>query len=440
MLTSALFVGANAQIIPDSVYVSNSCAAIFIVDRTEIQANDSVWIKDSLIQVLKSTTSEDFIFGRAAASPEGPYKNNVRLANGRRMALNNILVKHGIDTTAIIYQTVVEDYDLLVEMMRQAKDPAYATVKAAIAVEKGNPHAIKRLLKSLDGGKRWEHMLKTYFPALRATRIWVQTRTKPLKAQIPKEPLPATAPIKVPSIELPRRQTHRSSEPEEERCRREVVSIKTNALGYGLYIPQYGYCPIPNWQVEYYPKHGHWTGALSFDNPWWIGNTSNHKYMEVRNWQIEGRYYFRNSDLSIGRNEAAFKGLYVQAYGQTGLYQIGFSAKKGWIGEGGGGGVGIGYVLPFTRHQHWRVEFSAQLGVYITRYDPFVYGDPVDHHLENDYYKDYYYDWTGDADDFKRRQYRFTWFGPTKVGISISYDLLYRKPIKGVSFRAHQKK
>ena len=61
----------------------------------------------------------------------------------------------------------------------------------------------------------------------------------------------------------------------------------------------------------------------------------------------------------------------------------------------------------------------------------------------NPNYRDhlYYYKWTGDADLFKKRQYRFTWFGPTRVGITLSYDLLYRRvQKKGVSFKSTERR
>ena len=48
----------------------------------------------------------------------------------------------------------------------------------------------------------------------------------------------------------------------------------------------------------------------------------------------------------------------------------------------------------------------------------------------------YYYRWTQSPELFKKRQYRHTWVGPTRVGITISYDLLFRKiKKKGVSTR-----
>jgi hypothetical protein len=38
---------------------------------------------------------------------------------------------------------------------------------------------------------------------------------------------------------------------------------------------------------------------------------------------------------------------------------------------------------------------------------------------------------------FKKRQYRFNWFGPTRVGITLTYDLLYRRiQKKGISLKS----
>lgn len=429
---------ASAQNITDSTVVSTFYAAIFNVNRTEIQSNDSTIILDSLLQVLRSAGDEAYIVGRAAASPEGPYANNVRLANGRRMAMNSILSKHDIDTTAITYQTVVEDYELLAEMLRQAKDPNYEVVLAAIKDKQGNLRQIKRLLMNLDGGAQWRHWHKVYFPALRATRIWTIQKPKPICLDFQVAPQPVA---RLESYIAPP-QLLQEAPSSDIKPRREFLSIRTNLLGYVFYLPQYGYCPIPNLQLEYYPKHGHWTGAISLDNPWWIGNTTNHKYMEVRNWQIEGRYYLRNSDLSYATHEAAFKGLYLQAYGNTGIYQIGFSAKKGWKGEGGGAGAGIGYVLPLTRWQHWRIDFSAQLGFLATRYDRFVYGDPWGLVTPTgNRHQDYYYDWPVGKDPtlFHKRRFHKVMPAP-KVGVSLSYDLMYRKAEKGISFRSKTKK
>ena len=38
-----------------------------------------------------------------------------------------------------------------------------------------------------------------------------------------------------------------------------------------------------------------------------------------------------------------------------------------------------------------------------------------------------YYDYHGNASRFKKRNRQFTWFGPTNLGVQITYDLVYRK-------------
>jgi hypothetical protein len=72
--------------------------------------------------------------------------------------------------------------------------------------------------------------------------------------------------------------------------RREYLSVKSNLLLYGVYMPGYDrWCPMPNVAVEYYPWHGHFTFGASFDCPWWQ-NYEKHKYFQVRNYQLETRY------------------------------------------------------------------------------------------------------------------------------------------------------
>lgn len=423
-VTEELAHADSTELTQDSVFLEDSYPVIFVVNRTEIRPQYRQMLVDSVAQILRELGPNSKVYGRAAASPEGPLWNNRRLANGRRRAVTTLLEKQGVDTARIQFDTVIEDYMLLLEMMRQENDIFYARTRKVVLEEGDNLMRLKdRLVASYDG-RLWKHIYKKYFPLLRATRLMITYQTDPLETMLsynnnlfaPATPMPFTM------VDV-----YRPEEIAKPKLRRELLSLKTNLLGWGMVIPQYGgWCPIPNVALEYYPKHGHLTYGASFDCPWWVGNTSNHKYMEVRNYQLEARYYFRNSNMSLPDNrEAAFKHFYVQAYGQMGLYQIGFSAKKGWIGEALGGGLGLGYVLPLTRGQHWRLEVGAQFGYFVTKYDPFVYGKPIYHGGEVD--GNYYYDTPLYRDEFMKRQHRYTWLGPTRVGITLSYDLLYRK-------------
>jgi len=98
----------------------------------------------------------------------------------------------------------------------------------------------------------------------------------------------------------------------------------------------------------------------------------------------------------------------------------------------------VGYVVPLTRKGHWRLEFQLQAGFFRTKYDPYKYENPIN----PDYHDDlYYYKWTLEPDLFKKRQYRWNWLGPTRIGVTLSYDLLYRKNHKwGISLKNKERR
>lgn len=441
--------------VTDSMFLHDTHPVVFVVARTELTAEERQWIDTTLIPDLEAIGPGAILIGRAAASPEGPLTFNRYLARGRRDAVIDYCRLRGFDASRIQFDIVDEEYDLLLQMMKENGDADYERVRRIVQRGGKNIVAIKAELRS--DYALWTRLKQEYFPPLRAVRIMAfdyesmfkptfmtagpivspfqyENLSEPIGTElesafvVPQEDLPA--------LVAPRRVAQ---------YRRELLAVKTNLLEWGAYVPQYGWCPMPNVELEYYPRHGHWTFGGTFDCPWWIGNTTNHKYFELRNYQLYSRYYLRNSDRSYldqqhtqPSGEAAFRGFYAEAYAQAFLYQIGFSAKKGWIGEGYGAGLGAGYVLPISRDGHWRLDFGLQVGFFRTQYDPFVYGKPVYHGGEIDGL--YYYNTPLYRKDFVKRQHLYTWLGPTRVGISISYDLLYRqKDSKRPSFRSREK-
>jgi hypothetical protein len=224
-----------------------------------------------------------------------------------------------------------------------------------------------------------------------------------------------------------------------------VLSVKTNLLFYGIYMPGYDrWCPIPNIAIEYYPKKGHFTYGASFDMPWWQDYDA-HKYFQLRNYQVEARYYLKPHDAHNAHephethklyDKPRYTGYYLQGYVNGGIFGICFDADRGWVGEGIGGGVGFGYVTPISRNGHWRLDFGLQVGFFRCKYDPYQYENPVDPSYHDDLY---YYKWTLEPSAFKKRQYRWNWIGPTRIGITLSYDLLYKRiHKKGVSFKDYE--
>ena len=444
----------KAQSTTDSVFLANSYKVIFGVNQTELSSLERRHLLDKIIPMLRELGPGSVVIGRTAASPEGPYENNMRLANGRRETVKAIFAREGIDADRIRFDMAVEEYPLLLELMRQRHDPDYSFVKSVVEGNAGDDVKTKEILMQARGGRLFQRLTAQYFPELRAVRIMaVIPEDEPLEIEVvePENVLPGeiiepevcdTIIIQIDTTAVV-----------PDRLRRELLSVKSNLAFYGAYIPDYGWAPIPNVSLEYYPRHGHFTWQADFDCPWWAGNTTNHKYFQVRNYTLESRFYIRNSNRSylpgdsISNGQAAFKGFFLSAYAHACLYGIGWSDRKGfdgpgsigghgWQGEGLGAGLGLGYVLPLGRLEHWRLEFSAQFGFFRSQYDPYIYGCPVEEMNDGKYY----YKWYRDPEEFKKRQYRFNWLGPTRVGITLSYDLLYRRIARrGASFRHSEK-
>lgn len=421
----------------DSLFFMRSLPIVFSAGRTTIDANNRElqhFIRYAVPLLNGENIRNARIRIRSAASPEGSLELNQRLSKGRRDALLKIFQEHGVSASELQIDVVDEEYQLLAFMMRQAKDPEAGLVSKMVATGIKDPVTLKNRLMNYNGGKLWNRIKAEYFPTLRASRFMIifpenkagdvmDLGIKPLQSK----------PLDLPGVTIPtelREMARYEKSVVKNNVRREWLSLKTNLLQDVAYVPQYGFAPIWNIQLEYYPLKGHWTYGASLDIPWWQNKQKQHKYFQIRNWQLETRRYFQES--------GSFRGWYVQAYANAAKYGIGFTDVKGWQGEGWGAGLGAGYVwklgkkreavrLPdgrlWTDRHHWRLEVGFQVGYFRTKYDPYVYGDPVDRHID----ELYYYDWQGKAKDFKERQYLFTWLGPTRIGITLSYDIFYRK-------------
>lgn len=457
------FVGkGDSTAIGEDYFFDHAGYVIFPVGKAKLPLNSPLLKELSgtvLPQMNRDSLQLNGVILRGSASPEGPWRVNQRLGQARTKSLVDFLKNQSafpISDSLMSAKAEGEDYRMLCRQMMLKGDPDYSLV--AILCDKylgiGRQDILKQKLMRIRGGRLWRRLLKEYFPGLRSARLMLtvkkyepapqpepvaeqKTLVPPVVIEEPTFPVAAEDTVVLEDYRIPRR---------------ELLSIKTNLLFYGVYVP-FGYnryCPIPNIGIEYYPLHGHFTLGASLDFPWWV-NYEKHKFFEVRNLQIEGRYYFKTNE-SNGSNETngtykgpAFKGFYLQAYGHLGIFEIGLHKDKGYKGEGFGGGLGLGYMMPISKKGHWRLEFAAQFGYLYVKHDPFQfeYRGGVDLHDEL-----YYYDWVRPASEFKKRQYRYTYFGPTRVGVTLTYDLLYRTntktkkklSFKRVSFRSYEKK
>ena len=456
----------DSLVMNDEDFFDIAGKVVFPVNKSNLNLSDQ-FLRELDEKVLPSINRDSLqlvqLIIRGAASPDGPVKLNQELGSQRAKALFDFIqsrLAFPISSRYFSLDVDIEDYSTLCLMMRRANDPDYGFVKELTDryENSGQTAMLKQKLQTARGGELWRRLLKEYFPGLRSARIvLVFRRYVPVELEMEEPVVPELdpvvheqSPVVLVEPELPEVEPLKTeapvvaaepvvSEPDTIH-RREFLSVKTNLLFYGVYMPGYDrWCPIPNVAVEYYPKNGHFTFGASFDFPWWQDYDA-HKYFQIRNYQLESRYYLRSGDMDSNPpgKGPAFRGLYLQGYAHLGLFGICFDADRGWVGEGIGAGVGAGYVMGLSKKGHWRLEFGLQVGFYTCKYDPYQFENPVDPN-----YRDhlYYYKWTQDPSLFKKRQYRYSWLGPTRIGVTLTYDLLYRRvQKKGVSFINYEKR
>ena len=416
----------NLPAFSDKDFYDKSTGVVFQVAKSDIRPDDPFFAlyRDEILPLVNSGHLQlRKIFIRGAASPEGSYATNQRLGRARTNALLTELQKelyHQYLKAEIDLSSVTEDYGHLCILMEEANDADYATVKKIYDECGGDEQLCKKRLMAVQGGRLWARMLKEYFPQLRSARMimWFS------------EPDMNHAPI---SLALTRREpTFKTVEPtfrgwnirmlepleydndNDDDNRRHLIAVRTNLMHDFFYMPQFGFASSPNIQLEYYPLDGHYTYNVAMT--WGTHrHWDTHEFFQVRDFQFELRRYFHG--------DGDFTGLYLGAYAHGNKYGIGLDEKKGWEGEGGGAGLSLGYVVPLNKKGNFRLEFMASAGFYMTYYDPYVYGNPITGTIDGDYY----YNYLGSASDFKRRNHRFTWLGPTNLGIQLTYDIIYRK-------------
>ncbi|MBO4675579.1 MAG: DUF3575 domain-containing protein [Elusimicrobiaceae bacterium] len=381
--------------------------------------NDSQWAEsyfdnreavDSLVRFIDSIGPEN-IEGMdvvAYASPEGSYLHNLKLSRERADQFNRLLndrlpavpanITAGGEAWALLMERVVNDPkirpDLKKKILRILDD---ATIS--------NDTRKWRLANRLDISD-YRYLLYAHYRYLRCIDIVIRVKEP--------EPILETEPEPVPEpVQEPQQEPEPTVEPVVEVTipepvkKKPVLAISTNIPYDIIYIPKYGLTSAPSLSLEYYPaNYGHWTFGADVDFPMWQ-HWKTHRFFQIQNLTLNTRYYLKTGN---------YHGLYLLANINAAKYGIGWDAK-GWEGEGFGASVGAGFKL--TLYKRLFLDAGIALGYFNSRYDPYEYGF--------DSTKRYYYNYVGVPQDFVRRNHTLNWFGPTRVRISIGFELFGRK-------------
>ncbi len=301
-----------------------------------------------------------------AASPEGSYQLNCKLAQGRLSALEKFIRKEvNIPDSLITYNDSYIPWDYLKSQIEDSelirKDEVVAILEEEtrlVDYHHPNTSIDNRIVKlrALDGGKVWSQMNRLFFKQMRKACAVFVTYKKVLP--------PIQDPVIVPDSIIV--ESVVESLPDTTAVVKTVVSeveswtrklhLKTNALGLGM--------AIANVAVEL-DLAKHWSFTLPVYYSAWDYFNSTIKFRtfavqpELRYWLSEyNDRFFVGTHLGLAYYNFALDGNF--------RYQD-HNRETPAIG----GGVSIGYCLPISENNRWRVELSLGAGVYSNHYDKF---------------------------------------------------------------------
>ena len=374
-------------------------------------SNNAV-VLDSLKAIIdRAVSDETFTLYNikidGAASPDGRYNSNMRLAKRRMLSLcyyisSNFNLPDGVTVSPgrcfvawpefrdAVRNSNIANADIILQISEEGDDESTADSDIRL-----------RKLKKLNNGRTWRILAADILPQLRnavgitlsSNRIPVEPAPEPAPEPEPQaepvneltseseqvqiqEPTPATEPIlQIMTPECPIHQWH----------------LGTNALEWAL--------AIANLTGEY-DFAARWSVALSLHYSAWNYGKATRKFRTFI-FRPEVRYWFSD----------CHKGFFINAHVQMAAYNF---ALPGWEyriqdvdgkNPALGGGVGLGYRVHLDRNRRWSFQAELGVGVYHLRYDRF----------ENRY--------NGPLFDSKSR----VWAGIDHVGLSLIYNFKSRK-------------
>ena len=371
---------------------------------------------DSIYNALKNDTTitieaVEFI---GTASPEGNSSLNSRLSRARMLEVEKYVRKHiSFDDKIITYNDRYVDWDHLIELVEAdqtlpMREEVLKIVKNSyIDVKDAKGQSVDgsvQELKKLNKGLVWRELLNRYFVKMRTGAVIFLTYTD-IPVIIEREPevgieivsdscsydeefiVEESAPAEEPVVKKtdfamavsPVLETLHSTVQ-----KNPIMSIKTNLLAYSTLIPNLG--------VEV-RLADHWSAEITaLYSPFDLFVYNRKTRLLAMNSEV--RYWFGGESMRKGH----FVGFHVPIAGFNIQLDDDFRYQDPnhalW-----GLGLNYGYTLPLGNNQKWSLDFTIGFGYMDLRYDVYegVYNGK-----------------------FIRSEMKH-YFGPTRIGINISY-------------------
>ena len=177
------------------------------------------------------------------------------------------------------------------------------------------------------------------------------------------------------------------------------VALKTNLLYDGVSVANFG--------IEA-PIRDRWSVAFDWVCPWWSDYESQ-KYLQLLYGNLEGRYWFGNRE-----KKAQLTGFFAGVAVGGGLYDLMSDPLNGIQGEFSTCGAVAGFAHALNSSKTLRLEYELGFGWMGTEYVKYWWDE---------------YDYTLIAPS--PQSWKTTWFGPTKVQLSLVYMLKIRSKVSG---------
>ena len=399
-------------------------------DRSYFDNNTAT---DSLLNVLANIGYDNInkIEVTGFSSPEGVSEHNVKLSKQRADAVGSLIRKDVPQLSSKVYTYPGgEGWALLRERVEADMALSVPTCNRilrfldnkSISDDTRKWRLANWLGRSPEVGDIYKYLLRTHYRYLRCAMVTIHfderggEKRPPLEQgppdskdqeAEPTEPEQSVQPVDSVVMAEPAviEESIRIARPDYP-----IIGISTNLPYDFTYLPGYGLTSIPSFSLEYYPRNGRFSFGADVEWPMWR-HWDSHDFLQINNITLWARRYFRP------KTDDHFKGSYAFGNINAAQYGIGFD-DKGWEGEGIGASLGIGHKWMLGRSRFF-IDTGIGLGVFWSKYDPYVWGDEATGW--------YYYDYTGKPESFQPRRKRLLWFGPTRLYFSIGYDIHWRK-------------
>lgn len=379
-----------------------------VVDKGYMDNDRTLRHLEELLSDRSLTGRIDSINILSFTSPDGDRKYNERLAQQRSTAVKGYLVwkyPH-LDQYGIHPRPQGENWQELRRLI--AGDKNLPNREEVLQTIDRNPDSdrCKALLRKLDGGTSYRYIqtrLLRYLRNAAVCMVWIRPDNLPALPE-PARPHRDHQQTDTATTSSVSHTTGNNTlplfpqgPPAAASCRRPLFAVKTNLL--------FDAALMPNIEIEV-PIGKRWSVNGEYMFPWWLLDGDKYS-LQILMGGLEGRYWLGSRENRMNRE--VLTGHFLGLYAGGGKYDLQWK-DNGYQGEFFiAAGISYGYAHEIARNL--RLEYNIGIGLLRTDYR---------HYHARDNYQTLLWQENG----------KYTWFGPTKVKISLVW-LLNRKVKKG---------